>query len=140
MPIQIYDNQSNIPINYIPNMPIPQSMEQEPIPPEVQQYMTPYTSENTQVEENPPEKRLNLEVSQNDQVEVNKDENCCVVCCSDCCDCFCDCLYTFFCCDCDCCKSQDCKECCEGCLACLAVLGAICECIGAVCSIFAAFS
>ena len=139
-PTNIYDNQSNIPINYIPNMPIPQSMEQEPIPPEVQQYMTPYTSENTQVEENPPEKRLNLEVSQNDQVEVNKDENCCVVCCSDCCDCFCGCLYTFFCCDCDCCKSQECKECCEGCLACLAVLGAICECIGAVCSIFAAFS
>ena len=139
-PTNIYDNQSNIPINYIPNMPIPQSMEQEPIPPEVQQYMTPYTSENTQVEENPPEKRLNLEVSQNGKVEVNKDENCCVVCCSDCCDCFCDCLYTFFCCDCDCCKSQECKECCEGCLACLAVLGAICECIGAVCSIFAAFS
>ena len=139
-PTNIYDNQSNIPINYIPNMPIPQSMEQEPIPPEVQQYMTPYTSENTQVEENPPEKRLNLEVSQNGKVEVNKDENCCVVCCSDCCDCFCGCLYTFFCCDCDCCKSQDCKECCEGCLACLAVLGAICECIGAVCSIFAAFS
>lgn len=138
-PTNIYDNQSNIPINYIPNMPIPQSMEQEPIPPEVQQYMTPYTSENTQVEENPPEKRLNLEVSQNGKVEVNKDENCCVVCCSDCCDCFCGCLYTFFCCDCDCCKSQDCKECCEGCLACLAVLGAICECIGAVCSIFAAF-
>ena len=102
--------------------------------------MTPYTSENTQVEENPPEKRLNLEVSQNGKVEVNKDENCCIVCCYDCCDCFCDCLYTFFCCDCDCCKSQDCKECCEGCLACLAVLGAICECIGAVCSIFAAFS
>ncbi len=46
MPFQhqlIYNNQSNIPINYIPNMPVPQLMEQEPIPPEVQQNMTPST-------------------------------------------------------------------------------------------------
>ena len=81
-------------------------MEQEPIPPEVQQYMTPSTSENTHVEENPPEKRLNLEVSQNDKVEINKDEDCCDKCCKcfcdnfeKCCCCFCDCLDAFFCCN-----------------------------------------
>ena len=142
-PTNIYDYQSNIPINYIPNMPIPQSMEQEPIPPEVQQYMTPSTSENTHVEENTPEKRLNLEVSQNDKVEVNKDEDCCdkcLICCDNCCEGFCDCLDAFFCCNCKCCKCECCdSECCKECLACLQIFAAICECIGAVCSIFAAF-
>ena len=137
----IYDYQSNYPPNNVPNIPIPQSVEEEEIPPEVQQQMNmaqPPNTESIPVETDQVQKslldekieneRVNANINRN-QIHPNVSDNCCDVCCECFCDCLGECCGEFCkCCEacitCECCDEQCCNDC-----------GDFVECCSAICQV-----
>jgi hypothetical protein len=104
-PSNIYDYQSMIPPN-IPNIPIPESVEEKHIPLEVQQNINVGIAPPIPLETYQPVNNNTNIKSQN----IYQEKSCCEdcgECCESCCQCFGDCLT------CQCCDEECCNNCAE---------------------------